>query len=442
MKKVLILAYDFPPYISVGGLRPYNWYKYFKEFGIDPIIVTKQWDKESLGEVGYIAPGYESEIEIEENEYGTIVKAPYFPNFPNRLYLKYGPVKHKTLRKVCSLFFEITQFLWVSGPKKELYKAADEVLKKQKIDAIIATGEPFVLHHFASKLSSKHKVPWIADYRDPWSFGMGMENFIYRYWNRFIEKKTLKNVTFITTVNNTFLNNIKSITQKNIYILPNGYDPEFITNLQPKQKSNKTLTISFIGTIQQWNPIELFLTILNQFVIQNGKESILLNLYGINNPQLIQSLIDKKFVNLKEVVNITPRLPNEEVLTLAAKSDLLLLFNYYAVIGTKIYDYIGLKIPILFCFSNDQQALLLRDKHFDMKDYKGMDFDVQEKLIKNKNAGFIVQDTEHLLEILNNCLIEFNQTGKIKSQTKDSGEFSRKTHTNEFAKLILDIKSV
>ncbi|MDA3780596.1 MAG: hypothetical protein PF487_10325 [Bacteroidales bacterium] len=31
MKKVLILAYDFPPYVSVGGLRPYSWYKYIAD---------------------------------------------------------------------------------------------------------------------------------------------------------------------------------------------------------------------------------------------------------------------------------------------------------------------------------------------------------------------------------------------------------------------------
>ena len=36
MKKVLIFAYDFPPYVSVGGLRPYSWYKYLKEYGIEP----------------------------------------------------------------------------------------------------------------------------------------------------------------------------------------------------------------------------------------------------------------------------------------------------------------------------------------------------------------------------------------------------------------------
>ena len=31
MKKVIILAYDFPPYVSVGGLRPSSWYNYLKD---------------------------------------------------------------------------------------------------------------------------------------------------------------------------------------------------------------------------------------------------------------------------------------------------------------------------------------------------------------------------------------------------------------------------
>ena len=42
MKKVLILAYDFPPYVSAGGLRPYNWYLYLKEFGVEPVVITRQ----------------------------------------------------------------------------------------------------------------------------------------------------------------------------------------------------------------------------------------------------------------------------------------------------------------------------------------------------------------------------------------------------------------
>ena len=49
-------------------------------------------------------------------------------------------------------------------------KAAEDYLATNKIDCILATGDPFVLFHYAKKaLRKKHNVPWIADYRDPWS---------------------------------------------------------------------------------------------------------------------------------------------------------------------------------------------------------------------------------------------------------------------------------
>ena len=43
MKKVLIIAHDFPPLTSIGALRPESWYNHFKEFNIYPIIVTRKW---------------------------------------------------------------------------------------------------------------------------------------------------------------------------------------------------------------------------------------------------------------------------------------------------------------------------------------------------------------------------------------------------------------
>ena len=84
MKKVLILAYDFPPYVSVGGLRPYSWYKYFKEFGLYPIVVTRQWSNKYGNHLDYIAPSETNETIIEETEYGKIIRTPYKPNLSNR----------------------------------------------------------------------------------------------------------------------------------------------------------------------------------------------------------------------------------------------------------------------------------------------------------------------------------------------------------------------
>lgn len=437
MKKVLILAYDFPPFVSVGGLRPHNWFKYFKEFDIEPIVVTRQWEEYFINEMDYIKPSRSKSTVIEENGFGTIIKASYSPNFPNRLYLKYGENRFRFVRKTCSLFFEIAQYYWNTGPKKSIYGAADKFLQTNNVDVIIATGDPFVLFHYASKLSEKHATPWIADYRDPWSFGLGMEKkTIYKKWNRYIERKTLANVAFVTTVTNIFISKIQLLTEKQIHLIPNGYDPEVIEELVLQNSSNDILTIGFIGSIYEWNPIELFLKVLSQFVSKNGTDSIRLNLYGINNHVYIQELIDKDFPNLKSVVNIYSRLPYNEVIVESSKSNVLLLFNYYAIIGTKIYDYIGMKIPILFCFTNEPEADKLRDKHKGMNDYRDLPFDVQEQLISSKNAGLIVKNANHLHTVIDQLFVEFQETKEIKCITKESFEYSRRNQTGKLVQLI------
>ena len=62
-KRVLILAYDFPPYVSVGGLRPYAWYKYLRECGVYPVVITRQWANRYGNALDYIAAGESDEVE-------------------------------------------------------------------------------------------------------------------------------------------------------------------------------------------------------------------------------------------------------------------------------------------------------------------------------------------------------------------------------------------
>jgi len=93
MKKVLILTYDFPPYVSVGALRPYSWYKYFHKENIYPIVITRQWGNKYGNNLDYIAPGTSPKCIIEKSEMGTIIRTPYRPNLANRQMLKYGESK-------------------------------------------------------------------------------------------------------------------------------------------------------------------------------------------------------------------------------------------------------------------------------------------------------------------------------------------------------------
>ncbi|MDL2262911.1 glycosyltransferase, partial [Bacteroidales bacterium OttesenSCG-928-I21] len=282
MKKLLILAYDFPPYVSVGALRPYSWYKYFHEFGIYPVVVTRQWGNKYGNHLDYIAPGKSNETIIEESGIGTIIRTPYKPNLANRLMLKYGEHKYKYVRKFISAFYEIFQWMFFIGPKSKLYRGAKEYLKKNEVDCIIATGEPFVLFKYASKLSKKFNIPWIADYRDPWPQStLRSPNKILKKWNSFFEKKYLKNSTAFTTVSEFCAKHISSnVKHKSFLIISNGFDNEILNKTKDIEQNKAKLSIGFVGTIYKWHPIESFLTTLGKFVKEKNEE-IELNFYGI-----------------------------------------------------------------------------------------------------------------------------------------------------------------
>lgn len=441
MKKVLILAYDFPPYVSVGGLRPYNWYRYFKAFDIEPIVITRQWQNKHGNYLDYISVGESPETIIENTEFGKIIKTPYKPNLANKILLKYGENKFKIIRKSISFFYEISQFFFIVGPKKEIFKKAKEYLKNEKVDAIIATGDPFILFHYASKLSSKFNVPWIADYRDPWSFDVALEKkYWLRKWNAYLELKTLKSVSRISVVTNFMkIDLLKILPDKKIDIIPNGYVNEIVDPLSDKKPNNEIMTIGFIGSIYKWNPIKSFLGVINEFVSSNGSNSIRIKFFGINISEEILESIDSDFPKLKKVLQIEPRQPYEKVIELCSNCDMLLLFNHFDIIGTKIYDYIGLRRPILFCYSDDKEANKLKKQYYYSKKFINSESNIQQKIILEKNAGYIVHNAENLYKILNERLNEFKENNTIKCYTQNSEEFSRKHQTGKLAELIKKI---
>ena len=86
--KVLIFAHDFPPLTSIGAMRPESWFNYFKEFGLHPIIVTRNWGDKPNSYIDYYKASKNNKAEIIENEKGTIIKAPFKPNLRDRLVIK------------------------------------------------------------------------------------------------------------------------------------------------------------------------------------------------------------------------------------------------------------------------------------------------------------------------------------------------------------------
>ncbi len=439
MKKVLILAYDFPPYVSVGGLRPYAWYRYFKAFGLYPIVVTRQWDNKYGNELDYVAPSQSKETIIEETQSGTIIRTPYNPNLSNKLLLKYGRSRFRLIRKIITAYYELMQFFLPIGTKSGLYHGAKEYLKNNKVDAIIATGEPFVLFKYASILSDTYNIPWVADYRDPWTQSKSRSrNIILKTINTFFERKYLSNVKRITTVSPFFKHQIQSlIKNKPIDLIANGY--YLHKGIKPtKHPSNKhTLSLAFAGSIYNWHPWKSILNCVSRLVQDEVK--ITITFYGGSKTSELKEYINNTHPEIKGFVFFHPKMQNRDLLQHLTRHHLLLLFNDYSILGTKIYDYLAVKRRILMCYTQDEKALSLKEKHFPMNNQTAFDNDLQEQLINETRSGYAIENEDELYSTLLTLYQELESKSLLECHSIDVEKYSRKHQTKRLSKILTEI---
>lgn len=435
-KKVLILAYDFPPYVSVGGLRPYNWFKYFREFGVEPIVITRQWENKHGNGLDYISASRTDCLKIEKTEYGTIYRTPYQPTMSNLLLIKFGDKRFKFLRKFITAFYEIFQFLFFVGSKKQIYQEAKKFLNENEIDVIIASGDPFVLFHYANKLSNEFKIPWVADYRDPWSQNISLSNTpFYRWISSRFETKIIKNASAVTTVSEFLKIKIGEINfSKKIFVLPNGFDEMLFQKIKNQNNTN-CLKIKFAGTIYPWHPWK---NVLDQLSLWKESRNcdFELNFIGVNIQLEVENYIENHLQGLRENIVFTPKIQNEILVTHLADANLLLLFNDYSILGTKIFDYLGVQRKILMCYGNDSKALKLKTQFYKIEEVKSVSNQLQTDLIQETNSGIVVENESQLISKLNELYAEFQKTGKIDCNSVNVENYSRKIQVKNLADII------
>ena len=434
MIKVLILAYDFPPYVSVGGLRPFHWYKDFNQFGIEPIVVTRQWENRYGNGLDYIAPGYDDHEVMEKTEFGTIIRAPYRPNLSNRLLLKYGDKRNRLLRKIISGFYEITQYYVNVGPKSSVYHAAKNYLLTNKVDLILATGDPFVLFTYATKLSKEFDVPWIADYRDPWSHhNENSRSIVIKSWLRKLEKRTVQSAIAATTVSEFVAQKINNVLPDiEVFLVPNGYDSQIINVVQDLEQDKDCLKIAFVGTFYAWHPLDYFLALLNDFCIQHNK-AIEVSFFGTNKNEWIIERVKSAYPALIDVVKTYPKIQNLELMPHLARHHVMLLFNYYSYLGTKIFDYLAIRRKILLCFTNDPIAEELRTQFFSTKEDRAGNTHLQADLLKETQGGIAVENGDEFMDILADLQDEFSRNRCISVNSVGIEEYSRTNQTKRLA---------
>lgn len=211
MKKVLIINYYWPPTAGSGVQRWLKLTKYLSQFGWQPIVYTPSNPEGNSYDIALLS-------EIDPNV--TVIKRRITE--PYKLYkllsgkggnenIKANAIENSNNKGIANY---IRSNYFIPDPRKWWIKPSVKFLKswisKNRVEAIISTGPPHSMHLIARELHRKLSIPWIADFRDPWTklFYFKHLNLTRRskerhYW---LEMSVLLEATKVVTVSNNIKN--------------------------------------------------------------------------------------------------------------------------------------------------------------------------------------------------------------------------------------------
>jgi len=387
-KKVLIIAYLFAPIAGIGVLRPLKMVKYLPKNDWEPVVLTVKppahltQDESLLKELPedvevyrtsdlnigsfYLFLKGKKKSEIKQNKENSF-KA---KEQPKREASKLKQIIFKYLKNIKNYFLiPDDHILWLPFAVLTGLKA----IKKNKISVLYSTSFPYSNHLVAYILAKITKLPWIADFRDPWSENMHRSGIKWRdQLEEKLEKKVVEKADIVTTVSFGFARGFlkKNPKIRQIEVIYNGFDPADFQDI-PAEKNSKKFTISYTGIFYQERNPRLFLQGLKE-LLDEGKikrEDILVNFAGIfDYPGYSENRDAVREFKLEDVVEIKGYLPHKESLRLLKNSDLLLMIGDLApglegMIQGKLYEYMAVKRPILALSQKGEATAIIEDFH-------------------------------------------------------------------------------
>ena len=345
MKKVLFIAYDYPPLGGGGVLRSVKFVKYLPDLSWEPIVITS-----TKNAVGVKDETLFDEIPAFVRHYRVRAITPYF-FFRCLKRLKLLPIRHYLDTRFC---IPDKMIGWVPFVVKQAKKIIDE----EKIDLIYTTSPPHSTHLIGYFLKKRYPhIPWVADFRDAFCenpFRVVKPKSFRDKIEQKLERKYIKradSLIFNTYASfNTHKNKYGDLLTRKSFVIPNGFDSEDFRNL-PTFSKDARFTILHTGGIYGIRSITPLVKALELFIDRHKKESGKIKIefigYAINQEEknMVASSKVSHFFEFRDFLS------HRECLAEMRNSDLLLLITgkgeSVVMIPGKFYEYLGAGVPVL-----------------------------------------------------------------------------------------------
>jgi hypothetical protein len=428
LKKVLIITYYWPPSGGSGVQRWLKMVKYLRNYGWEPIIYTPENPE---------YPEIDESLLKDIPEGIEVIKRPIWE--PYTFYKKLVGLKKQD--KISAGFLTekkkigITEkfSVWVRGnffiPDARKFWIKPSIkyllgyLENNTVDAIVSTGPPHSMHLIALGLQKKTKIPWLADFRDPWT---GIDFYadlrLSRSANsrhRVLEKAVLMNADAIVVISQNMEKEFKIIFETKYSIITNGFDTEDILINNPDNHLQK-FTLAHIGSIpSNRNPKILWIVISKMIHDHPEFESLLeIKLVGKVDYSVLESINQ---AGLNKFLSISEYVPHDKVINEMQKSQVLLLLinqtpKSEGILTGKLFEYLAAKRPIICIGPVDGDASK-----------------ILEETRSGKTVGF--EDSEKLEAIIFKYFHDFVNQHSFKPSTTIK-QYSREQLTGRVAELL------
>ncbi len=336
MKKVLMISYLFPPMAGGGVQRSAKFAKYLPQFGWKPHVLTTNrvsriQDKSLLQELSSAMEIYRTRS-LE----------------PTRI-LARPPLRGKSFVDSW-LFLPDDKIGWIPFA----LKAAAKIIRKEDINVVFSTSGPYTSHLIGYFLKKRFKIPWIADFRDPWSTDPDLRcpTIIHRYAQRKLEKIVVQNADSIITVNEPLRESLirsHALPDYKVSSIPNGYDAEDFEGITPR--AFDAFTIVYTGSFYAGRSPRGFFEALHEIMTKTPELRWSLKfIYVGSSIKLVQKMA-KEF-EVQDLVKIAGYLSHKEALSYVLGAHILLLVVRGDSLGPfvstgKIYEYLYARKPLL-----------------------------------------------------------------------------------------------
>lgn len=358
-RRVLFVSYYFPPSGGPGVQRSLKFTKYLPQYGWQPTVLTVAPEHASYPDLD---PDLSDEVPPSVDVERTYAWDPY---------ALYARILQKRKEDVVSVGFlgEASMNLrqriarWIRAnvflPDARVgwvpfaVKRGDDLLRRQRFDAILTTGPPHSTHLVGAVLAQRHSIPWVADFRDPWT-----EIDYYadlpmtrpaRIIDTMMERFVLRRATAGAVVSEVMKDQFRRSGPLPIEVIENGFDPADLDRAAVPDPPVDRFILAHIGNLNESrNPHALW----KALAALNPDETMpMFSVIFIGNVEPAVLIASKRY-GLEDRVETTPYLPHADALRRMQSSTMLLLSinrvdGAEGIVTGKVYEYVASGRPVI-----------------------------------------------------------------------------------------------